>query len=41
MRVQLGVRLTRSAPLPIEELLHIEHRIPFQEIIDRSGQFMR
>jgi hypothetical protein len=24
----------------MEEFLHIEHRIPFEEIIDRSGQFM-
>ena len=41
MRVQLGVRLTRSAPLPVEELLHIEHRVAFEHIIDGPRQFMR
>jgi hypothetical protein len=35
MIVQLGVRLIRSAPLPIEELLHIERRIAFAHVIDR------
>ena len=40
MRVQLGVRLTRSARLPVEELLHIAHRVAFEHIIDRPGQLM-
>ena len=40
MRVQLGVRLTRSARLPVEELLHIEHRVAFEHIIDRPDQLM-
>ena len=40
MRVQLGVRLTRSAPLLVEELLHIEHHIASEHVIDCPGQLM-
>jgi hypothetical protein len=39
--VQLGDRLIRTAPLPVEELRHIEHGIAFKHVIDRSRQFMR
>ena len=41
MIVQLGVRLIRSAPLPVEKLLHIEHRIAFEHVIDCPCSLMR
>jgi hypothetical protein len=30
---QLGGKLTRSAPLLVEEFVHIERRIPFQHVV--------
>jgi hypothetical protein len=38
--VQLGVRLTRSAPLAVEKLVHFERGMAFQHTIDCAGQFM-
>ena len=37
---QLGDRLARSAPLLVEEFVHIERRIAFQHVIHRARQFM-
>jgi hypothetical protein len=38
--VQLGVRLTRCAPLCMKELVQIEHSIPFPHVVDSARQFM-
>jgi hypothetical protein len=38
--VQLGARLAHSAPLAMEKCVHIERRIPFQHVIDRSCQLV-
>jgi hypothetical protein len=37
---QLGGRLTRSAPLLVEEFVHSERRIAFQHVRHRARQFM-
>ena len=39
--LQLTASSVRSAPLPVEELLHIEHRSAFEHVIDRPRSFMR
>ena len=41
MRVQCGVRLTRSALFPVEALVPIEHRVALKQIRDGPGQLMR
>ena len=39
--VQLDVRLTYSAPLPMEECLQIKSRLALEHIIDRPRQLVR
>jgi hypothetical protein len=41
VRVQLDRRLTRSAPLGMEEDIHIESRFALEHVIDGPRQFMR
>jgi hypothetical protein len=39
-RVQLDVRLTCSAPLPMEEWVHITGRLALEHVIDRPRQLV-
>ena len=38
--VELGVGLTRSAPLGLEKEVHIKGRLTLEHIIDGSTEFM-
>lgn len=40
MGVQLGARLTRSPPLPVEEFLWVESHLSCQHVIDRTAQLL-
>ena len=41
LRVQLGAKLTRSAPLGPSEYVHIESCLALEHVIDRPAQLMR
>ena len=41
MAVQLGIELTGSPPLSLQECVQIKRRLAFQHVVDRPGQFMR
>jgi hypothetical protein len=40
LRVQLGAKLTRSAPLGPSEYVHIESCLALEHVVDRPAQFM-
>jgi hypothetical protein len=41
LRVEFGARLTRSAPLGLEEDIPIESHLAFEHVIDGPAQFIR
>src|SRR4030095_6092703 len=41
LRVQLGVRLTHSAPLAMEELVHSKGRLALEHVIDGPRELVR
>ena len=40
MAVQLGLELTDSPPLAVQECVQIKSRLALQHVVDRPGQFM-
>ena len=40
MRVQLGGRLTRSAPVAVEEYVHLKYRVARQHVVDSARQLV-
>ena len=40
MRVQLGGRLTRSAPVAVEEYVHLKYRVARQHVVDGARQLV-
>ena len=40
MRVQFGGRLTRSAPVAVEEYVHLQYRVARQHVVDGACQLV-
>ena len=40
MRVQLGGRLTHSAPIAVEESVHLKYRVACQHVVDGARQLV-